>query len=75
MKASEQVREAFVKDNNFKVIKKNNTYSIKQIKTLIEFMKKVSNKFDNKHVFELDKIERIIKIKGYQYKEVMSNEN
>ena len=63
------------KDNNFKVIKKNNTYSIKQIKTLIEFMKKVSNKFDNKHVFELDKIERIIKIKGYQYKEVMSNEN
>ena len=53
------------KDNNFKVIKKNNTYSIKQIKTLIEFMKKVSNKFDNKHVFELDKIERIIKIKGY----------
>ncbi len=53
------------KDNNFKVIRKNDTYSVKQIKTLIEFMKKVSNRFDNKHVFELDKIERIIKIKSY----------
>ena len=48
-----------------KTIKKADTYSIKQIKTLIEFMKKVSNRFDNKHVFELDKIERMIKIKSY----------
>lgn len=53
------------KDNNFKVIKKNDNYSVKQVKTLIEFMRKVSNRFDNKHVFELDKIERIVKIKSY----------
>ena len=52
-------------ENRFKTIKKSDTYSIKQIKTLIEFMKKVSNRFDNKHVFELDKIERMIKIKSY----------
>ena len=52
-------------ENRFKTIKKADTYSIKQIKTLIEFMKKVSNRFDNKHVFELDKIERMIKIKSY----------
>ena len=52
-------------ENRFKTIKKTDTYSIKQIKTLIEFMKKVSNRFDNKHVFELDKIERMIKIKSY----------
>lgn len=53
------------KDNYFKEIRKTDTYSIKQIKTLISFMKKISNKFDNKKVFELEKIERIVKIRNY----------
>ena len=52
-------------ENKFKLIKKSDNKSIKQIKTLIDFMKKVSNRFDNKHVFELDKIERMVKIKSY----------
>ena len=53
------------KDGYFKEIAKTNSYSIKQVKTLISFMQKVSNKFDNKKVFELDKIERMIKIGNY----------
>ena len=53
------------KNNNFKTIDKKDTESIRQLKTLITFMKKVSNKFDNKKVFELDKIERMVKIKNY----------
>ena len=52
-------------DNKFKTVSKNDAYSIKQIKTLISFMKKVSNRFDNKNVFELDKIERMVKIGNY----------
>lgn len=53
------------KDNYFKKLKSGDAYSVKQIKSLISFMQKVSNKFDNKHVFELDKIERMVKIKNY----------
>jgi len=53
------------KDNYFKEIKKSDTYGLKQVKTLIDFMKKVSNKFDNKHVFELEKIEKMVKISNY----------
>ena len=53
------------KDNNFRQISKNDSYSIKQVKTLISFMQKVSNKFDNKNVFELQKIERMVKIGNY----------
>lgn len=53
------------KNNYFKEIKKNDSYNIKQIKTLVAFMKKVSNKFDEKNVFDLDKIERMVKIKNY----------
>ena len=39
--------------------------AFKQVNTLISFMKKVSNKFDNKHVFELEKIERMVQIGKY----------
>ena len=46
------------KDNNFKCIRDNN--SKKNLKELINFMEKVPDKFDNKNVFELDKIERLI---------------
>ena len=51
--------------SQFKEISKHDTNSIKQIKSLISFMRKISNKFDNKKVFELEKIERIAKIRSY----------
>jgi hypothetical protein len=53
------------KDNYFKVIKKSDDYSIKQIKALITYMKRISNKFDNKNVFDLEKIEKMVKISNY----------
>lgn len=53
------------KENHFKVIKKNDSYAKKQIKSLITFMQKISIKFDNKKVFELDRIERYVKLKNY----------
>lgn len=52
-------------ENKFKEIKKNDTYAKKQIKSLITFMQKISIKFDNKKVFELDRIERYVKLKNY----------
>ena len=51
--------------NYFKIISTSDKYAIKQIKNQIAFMQKISNKFDNKKVFELDKIERIVKIHNY----------
>ena len=51
------------KNNNFRVVA--NNYSLKQIKSLITFIEKVSKKYDNKNVFELDKIKRLVKIKNY----------
>ena len=51
--------------NHFKEIKKNDTYAKKQIKSLITFMEKISIKYDNKKVFELDRIERFVKLKNY----------
>lgn len=53
------------KEKHFKVLKKNDTYAKKQIKSLITFMQKISIKFDNKKVFELDRIERYVKLKNY----------
>ena len=53
------------KDNYFKLVKKSDTYSNKRLDALISFMKKVSNKFDNKNVFELEKIDRMLKIRNY----------
>lgn len=51
--------------NQFKEIKKSDNYAKKQIKSLITFMQKISIKFDNKKVFELDRIERYVKLKNY----------
>lgn len=51
--------------NHFKEIKKSDSYAKKQLKSLITFMQKISIKFDNKKVFELDRIERYVKIKNY----------
>lgn len=53
------------KENRFKTIKKNDSYAKKQIKSLITFMQKISIRFDNKKVFELDRIERYVKLKNY----------
>lgn len=53
------------KDNHFKQIKKNDSYGKKQLKSLITFMQKISIKFDNKKVFELERIERYVKLKNY----------
>lgn len=49
----------------FKEIKKSDSYGKKQIKLLIAFMKKISLNFDNKNVFELEKIEKLTKLKNY----------
>lgn len=53
------------KENYYKVIKKNDSYGRKQLKSLITFMQKISIKYDNKKVFELDRIERYVKLKNY----------
>ena len=55
-------------NNYFKQIRKNDTHGKKQLRLLIEFMKKISANFDNNKVFELDKIERLVKIKNYANK-------
>ena len=52
-------------DNYFKKISASNKQATKQIKNLIAFMQKISNSYDNKKVFELDKIEHIVKIHNY----------
>ena len=53
------------KEDHFRVIKKGDGYSKKQIKNIMSFMKKISKKYDNNDIFELDKIERLAKIKNY----------
>ncbi len=52
-------------DDQFKQIASTDRHSMQELKSLIAFMKNVSNRFDKKHVFELDKIEKMIKIKNY----------
>lgn len=53
------------KNNYFKEIKKNDSYGRKQLKALITFMQKISVKYDNKNVFELERIEKYAKLKSY----------
>ena len=53
------------KDNDFKQLHKFDRNAYKQVQTLISFMQKISNRFDNKNVFELEKIERLAKMKKY----------
>ena len=53
------------KDDQFKQIASTDRHSMQELKSLITFMKNVSNRFDKKHVFELDKIEKMVKIKSY----------
>ena len=53
------------KNSYFKEISKNDTYGKKQLKSLISFMQKISDKYDNKNVFELEIIEKYAKLKNY----------
>lgn len=52
-------------DNEFREINRNDNYAISQVKDLIKLMEKVSKKYDDKNIFELEKIERLAKIKNY----------
>ena len=56
------------KNGYFKEVKKNDSYGKKQLKLLVSFMKKISLKFDNKNVFELERIEKLVKLKNYANK-------
>lgn len=56
------------KNGFFKEVKKNDSYGKKQLKLLVSFMKKISLKFDNKNVFELERIEKLVKLKNYANK-------
>ena len=53
------------KNGIFKNIDKESGYEKRQVKALIVFMQKLSLSYDNNKVFELDRIERLVKIKGY----------
>jgi hypothetical protein len=53
------------KDGYFKEIAKNDTYARKQLKSLITFMQRITIKFDNKNVFQLERIEKYVKLKNY----------
>ena len=53
------------KNNYFREIKKTDGYGRRQIKSLITFMQKISAKYDNKNVFELERIEKYVKLKSY----------
>lgn len=56
------------KNGYFKEVKKNDAHGKKQLKLLIAFMKKISLKYDNKNVFELERIEKLVKLKNYANK-------
>lgn len=53
------------KNSTFRSVKKDDSFAKKQLKLLISFMQKIPDSYDNKNVFELEKIERLVKIKGY----------
>lgn len=56
---------AIDKDSDFKKISSHDRHAIKELKMLIEFIKNISKHFDKKHVFDFDKIEKMVKIKNY----------
>ena len=51
----------FDMENKFKEIKDTDQQARKQLNSFIEFMEKVSNEYDNKNVFELEKVKETIK--------------
>ena len=52
-----------VKDN---LINTNDANANRQIKVLIKFMREFVSNYDNKNAFELDKIDKLVKIKNYE---------
>ena len=53
------------KNDAFKKLNKMDKREVKQLKDLISFMQKIPAQFDNKNVFELEKIEHLVKIGHY----------
>ena len=53
------------KDNEFTCIGNNNQVVNKNLNDLLDFMKQISNKFDNKNVLKLEKLEEFLKLKKY----------
>ena len=53
------------KSGEFTRIGKSDSINKKKIKELLEFMMKISNKFDEKGVLKLDKIQEYVKLKKY----------
>ena len=56
---------AMDKEGYFNRIFKFDKHGISEIKALINYMKNIAEKIDKKHVFELDKIEKMVKIANY----------
>ncbi|MBQ3307355.1 MAG: S26 family signal peptidase [Bacilli bacterium] len=56
---------AIDKEGYFNKIFKFDKHGISEINALINYMKNIAEKIDKKHVFELDKIEKMIKIANY----------
>ena len=52
-----------VKDN---LINTNDVKANRQVKALIKFMKEFVRNYDNKNAFELEKIDKLVKIKNYE---------
>ena len=52
-----------VKDN---LINTNDVNANRQVKALIKFMREFVSNYDNKNAFELDKIDKLVKIKNYE---------
>ena len=53
------------KNDEFTCINKNSQLVNNKINDLLEFMKKISNKFDNKNKLKLEKLEEFLKVKKY----------
>lgn len=53
------------KYNQFLQSNSSDKKTMRQVKSLVSFMNKISTRFDNKNVFELEKIERLAKIGKY----------
>ena len=51
------------KDN---LINTNDVNANRQVKALIKFMREFVSNYDNKNAFELDKIDKLVKIKNYE---------
>lgn len=53
------------KENQFKIISEDDTYSLKQINIFIEFLETISAKYDEKNVLDLERIKKYVSLKKY----------